>query len=120
VGDLSEHFSRSEFRCRCGCGLAGINQALIQRLEHARRILGKPIRITSGVRCASHNVTEGGAETSAHLTGLAADIACPSNYERYDLLMALLTVSFARIGIGKDFLHVDIDRTKAHDICWLY
>jgi uncharacterized protein YcbK (DUF882 family) len=120
MGDLTEHFSRVEFACRCGCGLNTIDPILVQRLEHARRILSKPIRINSGIRCAAHNAVEGGAANSAHLTGLAADLACPSSYERYDLLMALLTVSFGRVGIGKDFIHVDIDRTKPRDICWLY
>jgi uncharacterized protein YcbK (DUF882 family) len=120
MGDLTEHFNRKEFACQCGCGLDGISLALVHQLETARRILGRPMHITSGIRCATHNATIGGADASSHLTGLAADLACPSAYDRYDLLMAILTAGFTRVGIGKDFVHADIDRTKAHDLCWLY
>jgi uncharacterized protein YcbK (DUF882 family) len=120
MGDLSEHFSRSEFRCACNCGLDTIDPTLVRHLEHARMLLARPIHITSGIRCPAHNRAVKGEPNSAHLIGLASDIACPSSYERYDLLMALLTAAFARVGIGKDFIHVDIDRTKPRDICWLY
>ena len=120
MGNLTEHFSSVEFQCGDGCGLCTIDLQLVQQLEGARRLLGRPIHITSGVRCPAHNARVGGARESAHMLGLAADLACPTPYDRYDLLMALLTMSFRRIGIGKDFLHVDIDRTKPTDLCWLY
>lgn len=120
MGDLTEHFSRIEFQCGDGCGLNTVDLRLVQQLESARCLLGRPIRVTSGVRCAAHNSRISGSRESAHLLGLAADLACPTPYDRYDLLMALLTLSFRRVGIGKDFIHVDIDRTKPSDLCWLY
>lgn len=120
MGDLTEWFSRIEFRCGCGCGRDDISIPLVRQLDSARRLYGRPIRVTSGVRCAAHNALVKGSRESAHLVGLAADLACPTPYDRYDLLMALLTMSFRRIGIGGDFIHVDIDRTKPSDLCWLY
>jgi uncharacterized protein YcbK (DUF882 family) len=78
VGDLSSHFSRREFACRCGCGEFIICEELIELLEEIRRRYGDPIVITSGYRCQKHNEAVGGSESSYHRIGQAADIA-PTN-----------------------------------------
>lgn len=51
------------------------NLALLcnELLEPVRALLGVPIRISSGYRCAQLNEFVGGAADSAHLFGLAAD-----------------------------------------------
>ena len=119
MGDLTAHFSRSEFICGCGCGLTTISTSLVHRLEQARQLYGKPLVITSGVRCATHNKVVGGLADSAHLNGLAADILCRSSATRYELLMAFLTVAFPRLEIAAAHIHVDIDQTKPQDVCAL-
>lgn len=74
MGDLSAHFSRSEFRCH-HCGhLVGPDHALIASLERLRALVGRPVRIVSGTRCRAHNAAVGGARSSRHLVGDAADI----------------------------------------------
>jgi len=46
-------------------------------LESVRSLLGdKPITISSGYRAPGLNAAVGGARSSAHLTGLAADFTC--------------------------------------------
>lgn len=51
---------------------------LMELLEQARHTLGdKPMTITSGYRCPALNRLVGGAATSAHQQGLAADFVCP-------------------------------------------
>lgn len=42
-------------------------------LQAARGILGVPLRVTSGFRDALHNAEVGGAPSSDHVNGLAAD-----------------------------------------------
>ena len=42
-------------------------------LEPARALLGVPLRVDSGFRCEALNEAVGGAKTSAHLDGRAAD-----------------------------------------------
>ncbi|MBM3218530.1 MAG: peptidase M15 [Candidatus Rokubacteria bacterium] len=46
-------------------------------LEQVRAVLGKPIHVSSGYRCAELNAAIGGSKDSMHMQGPAADIICP-------------------------------------------
>ncbi len=76
MGDISRHFSHSEFKCKCGsCNTYKPPPlSLVAILEMVRHWAGKPVTITSGYRCGVHNTKVGGATGSKHLLGLAADI----------------------------------------------
>jgi hypothetical protein len=50
---------------------------LAEGLEAVQALLGHPIEVSSGYRCAELNAAVGGAGTSQHMQGLAADIVCP-------------------------------------------
>lgn len=52
-------------------------KATAHKLDAFRIHLGKPILISSGYRCATLNRAIGGAPTSAHVLGYAADFICP-------------------------------------------
>lgn len=118
--NFGKYFSSKEFRCKCGCGGLDISQKLIDRLNTVREILGKPIVISSGYRCLKHNRAEGSNDTSSHIKGLAVDIKAVDSSYRYELLKVLFFVGFVRIGIDKDFIHIDIDDTKPQKITYLY
>ena len=47
-------------------------------LEAVRALLGAPLEISSGYRCAALNEAVGGSSTSQHLQGLAVDFECPA------------------------------------------
>ena len=120
MGDLSEHFSRSEFRCH-GFGHRGhpnhdthVDLELVGRLEMLRTNAGgRPLRIVSGHRCAWWNSRVGGASRSQHLVGRAADI--PAGYATVAQAAA---VGFKGIGRkGTSAVHVD---TRAHPARWAY
>ena len=51
LGDLSKNFSRYEVQCSCGCGASWVSPKLIEKSQHVRDVVGKPMTITSGVRC---------------------------------------------------------------------
>ncbi len=84
---LSTHFSLSEMLRSDAATRLGIDeqftpsQEIINNLtslcrnilEPLRDTLGKPLLITSGYRCARLNKLIGGAETSQHCNGQAAD-----------------------------------------------
>ena len=47
-------------------------------LEAVRALLGAPLGISSGYRCAALNEAVGGSGASQHLQGLAVDFDCPA------------------------------------------
>jgi hypothetical protein len=64
MGDLSKHFSRSEFACPCECGRDAVDYTLIRELESlavyfedenpsAERVA---VHINSGNRCAAYDL----------------------------------------------------------------
>ena len=115
----SRYFQPYEFYCSC-CNVEKMNDVFIQMLTQARGLAGVPFTITSGYRCAAHDDAIGGKDNSAHVFGMAADIFCNNSRNRCLIRTALIKVGFHRIGIGKDFIHVDIDGTKDREVIWLY
>lgn len=67
------HFKKSEFTCKCGCGLNNINLNLVKILDQIRGDFNSPLIITSGCRCSSWNAKNGGVQGSRHILGKAAD-----------------------------------------------
>ena len=47
-------------------------------LEAVRTLLGGPLEISSGYRCAALNEAVGGSSASQHVQGLAVDFTCPT------------------------------------------
>lgn len=114
------NFSESEFKCRCGCGRVDMNRFFMQKLQDVRTITQEPIIISSGYRCHEHNNAVGGEPNGAHTKGLAADIEVTGSRMRYKLLKDLIKIGFHRIGIGKDFIHVDSDDSRDQRVVWTY
>lgn len=110
---LSPHFSTEEFACRCGCGFGthsgDVSVDLLRRLETMRADpdVG-PMMLNSGCRCVKHNAEVGGAPTSAHTCGEAADIACPDSHRAFVLVRAAFAAGFRRIGNESGCIHVDV------------
>ena len=124
MGDLSEHFSASEFACSCSCGYGtrpgDVSTELLSLLELMREEYGRPMHINSGCRCAQHNAAVGGVHNSAHTRGTAADIRCTSGANRRKL-MDLAVMSYASgIGIARIFVHVDVDDVLLRPSAWSY
>jgi len=108
MGDLTPHFDRSEFACKCGCGFNQPHPELAARLEGARILLGVDLHVTSGCRCLLQNNQVNGSRNSLHLLGKAVDLSCNTPPFRHTLLTVALQAGFTRIGIGPTFLHLDI------------
>jgi len=112
-------FRLSEFECPC-CGENHINPELIDILDNLRGLYGKPIVINSGYRCQKRNAQLGGSPSSAHLFGDAVDIRINSSSERFELLSWIFAQNFKRIGIGKNFIHIDINQNLDQRVSWVY
>jgi zinc D-Ala-D-Ala carboxypeptidase len=116
-----KYFNLSEFDSPDEVGSGNkMDSKFLEKLDYARHNAGIPFKINSGYRTKEHNLKVGGRIGSSHLKGLAADIAYNGSRERYIILNALISVGINRLGIGKSFIHCDIDNSKDQDVIWLY
>ena len=124
MGDLSEHFSRYEFACSCGCGYGtrpgDVSEELLHLLENMRDELGEPMHIASGCRCAVHNAVVGGVPRSSHQRGTAADIKCLGGINRRKLVDTAVMHFASGIGVAKTFVHVDCCDVLPRPSAWSY
>jgi zinc D-Ala-D-Ala carboxypeptidase len=122
-----KYFKYSEFDSpdKPGSGEKNMSKNFIELLDEAREFAGIPFKINSGFRSKEHNESLRArgfkaVKNSAHLKGLAADIRTKTSAERFKVVDALLYVGMTRIGIGKGFVHCDIDKTKTPELIWHY
>lgn len=109
-------FQPKEFICPC-CKTGQPAAALVYFLDQARRGWDSPVIVNSGFRCARHNAEVGGAASSRHLIGCAADIK-PLHPE----LLGAFKYYIKRLTEGRDgwevifydtFVHVAVPRDEA-------
>lgn len=109
---------RSEFECNCGCGYDTVDVDLVKVLEFVREYYGKPVTITSGCRCESHNKKCGGSSRSQHLIGKAADFVVKGvSPEEVQYKLRMSYPSCYGIGRSTSFTHIDVRRQRAD---WTY
>jgi uncharacterized protein YcbK (DUF882 family) len=110
MGDLTRNFSRWEFACKCKCGTQTIDYQLLCILQDLRNTLNRPITIISGHRCPIHNQRVGGASSSYHLRGMAADLIIENitPVQVFDFLNQSLSENQFGIGLYNDFVHLDV------------
>lgn len=115
---LSPYFSREEFECKCGCGMATVDAELLFILDDIRINLVSPVHITSGHRCRTHNKSVGGAKDSYHVQGRAADIKV-SGFEPKDVYNYLCEKHKTKYGFlcYETFVHVDSRETPYRKSC---
>lgn len=110
---LSEHFTSDEFDCHGSgcCKSTLINEKLVQYVEQIRTHFGKPITITSGYRCTTHNRNVGGATGSRHSKGDAADIVvseiAPRTVAQYAESIGILGIGLYETSADGHFVHID-------------
>jgi hypothetical protein len=83
--DSIKHFKKSEFTCKCGCGLNNIQIEVVKIADEVREHFRSPAIVTSGTRCTKHNAEVGGVRNSRHIQGKAIDMYL-QNVNWYDLL----------------------------------
>jgi hypothetical protein len=116
---LTANFSLREFHCGCqngDCYSTLLHPRLLDTLQTLRDVLARPVVITSGYRCRSHNDRTGGRPRSFHLRGMAADIACSGLARIEELLEAARRIpGVGGLGSypGKGYVHLDIRRRGA-------
>lgn len=108
-----------------GSGEKFMSHDFLGKLSIARHVSQSPFQINSGYRTEAHNNTLRSfgymvSPISSHMKGLAADIHIANDLQRFKVLYGLQYAGFTRIGIGKYFIHVDMDESKTQNIIWTY
>lgn len=117
---MLRYFTEDEFnRAKPGCSLRDMNESFMARLDEARHIAGVPFIINSAYRSKAYEISKGREGTSSHTKGLAVDLRCNTGFQRLQIVSSLLKVGFTRIGLHRNFIHVDYDPQKNQSI-WLY
>ena len=115
--DDIKYFERREFKCKCGkCGGFPVepSEKLVKLLDQIREHFNAPVSITSGVRCKTHNTNVGGASSSQHLKGTAADIKVKGvSPEKVAAYAETLLPGTGGIGRYSTFTHVDVRSNKS-------
>lgn len=101
-----------------------IDQRLVYKLKLLESKTGYPIFswINSGVRTSYWNKKVGGVSNSSHQIPncKAVDIKALNITIRNKLVVAAREVGFKRIGVGKTFVHLDVDTNKSQNVAWGY
>jgi len=122
MADLQlRHFDISEFDSPDVLGSGDrMKVPTLIKLDNAREIADVAFVVTSGYRTPLHNESVGGVSGSSHMKGYAVDIEARTSEMRMKIVAALILVGFNRIGIGRNFIHVDDDPEKSPDVMWHY
>jgi hypothetical protein len=105
--------------------LRGCDSHLINLYDIARGKAGVPFMPISGLRTPEHNKKIGGAADSAHLKGLAADMAVTNWHDAFCIIKALMDCGVTRIGLNLNTkgelrgIHSDIDPDKFQQVLWV-
>ena len=98
-----------------------LKRLAVEILQPIRDKYGKPIVVTSGFRCEKLNRAIGGAKSSQHCKGEAADIRSVSdsvkdNRELFNLILQMLKDKEIKVGqlideYGYNWVHVSLPRS---------
>ena len=121
------NFTENEFKCKCGVcgGEIEMQEHFLDKLQKVREIVGIPMHITSGYRCAAHpSEVKKPAGPGAHHEGVAADIACNSSMA-YLLMRAAFQVGLSGVGVSQRaakprYVHLDASGSALRPNVWSY
>lgn len=116
---LSTNFTSKEFNCHgqgC-CSETLIDSKLVEYVQQIRDHFNKPVQISSGYRCSTHNRNIGGATNSYHTRGQAADIyiqgIAPSEIAKYAESIGVLGIGLYETSSDGFFVHIDTRTNKS-------
>ena len=122
---LTEHFNRKEFACKCGGKYCSpihnnIDFRIVEICEIIRQYINAPIRISSGCRCDVWNKKNKGVDSSSHRWGFAADLHCDAigGKKLFEAIQELYkagklpNLRYCQYYKSANFCHCDIDVNK--------
>lgn len=119
---IYQNFKEQEFNCT-HCGKNEMRADFMERLQALRNAYGKPMRITSGFRCAEHPIEAKKAKPGSHASGCACDIGIDGP-DAHQLLSIALQLGFTGIGVQQKgsgrFIHLDTLTSGLRPTVWSY
>lgn len=103
--------------CVPRCNLSDLDKSLVEKLTALYE--KNPFKITSAYRSVEYELSKHRPGTSSHCKGLAVDVYAPNGLTKLHIVRDALNVGFQRIGIGSNFIHLDVDIDKPKSI-WTY
>lgn len=111
-----KNFKYSEFKCKCGGRYCNgypvpFSYELAKNLQTIRTHFGKPLTITSPLRCESWNSRQGGVKNSKHKKGWACDFYIKgvsyNTLAKYVKTLSYFNYCY-RVKKNQDVIHYDI------------
>lgn len=112
-----KYFTLEEFNCQ-ETGENRMDSEFIRALDILREKCGFPFTITSGYRSPNHSIEATKATPGQHAHGIAADIAVSGGVQRMAVVKNAIELGFTGIGVGREFVHVDLRKTTP--VMWVY
>lgn len=116
-----KYFCDDDFkRASPSCSICDMSSDFLHVLDRCRETAGIPFVVTSAYRSPSYEKSKGRSGSGAHTRGLAVDVRCRDNRERWLILFAALACGVCRVGLGSNFVHLDMDSSLPSPRVWLY
>lgn len=118
---MAKYFNDAEFgNCDPPCKLNDMKPELMAMLDELRERCNMPLVINCAYRSVGWDKSKGRSGNSAHTKGMAVDIRCNSSATRFKIVRYAIELGFNRIGIGKTFIHLDIDKSLPQNVMFDY
>ena len=104
----AKYFKDAEFMaCDPPCSIEDMDARFLSLLDDIRQRAGIPLVLNCAYRSRQHDLAKGRSGNSAHTRGKAVDIRCSTSQNRLRIVTASIECGINRIGIGRNFVHID-------------
>ena len=129
---ITKNFSSGEMMCSCGCGEDSMDPDFMSILQNIRYEMQRPLRISSGVRCAKRNMqVSSTGKNGPHvprITGTMASDILIAGADALRLIDIARKHGISGVGISqrgthaKRFIHIDTlsEETHPRPTMWSY
>lgn len=118
---MSKYFAESEFnRCIPSCSMEDMDNDFLLLMDELREKCSFPLVISCAYRSREWDLKKGRSGNSAHTKGKAVDIICNSSSTAFAIVKNAMELGIKRIGIGKNFIHIDNEDNLPQNVLWTY
>ena len=116
-----KYFSEQEFKnCIPSCSIEDMDKEFLELLDELREQAGIPLILNCAYRSKEWDLKKGRSGNSSHTKGKAVDIKCTNSNSCYKIIKAALELNIKRIGVGKNYIHIDNDGSLPQEVIWNY